>query len=145
MLDFVPNHTGLDHPWVEKHPEYYVAGTELDLMRSPGNYRRIKGAGGDRILAYGRDPYFPGWPDTLQLDYGSAATREAIVAVGELTRTANVLDGLYRRRFENDPSQLAAWISARHTRSLPVRPADSTPESEGDSAGEREVPGDRAA
>ena len=27
MLDFVPNHTGLDHPWVEDHPEYYIAGT----------------------------------------------------------------------------------------------------------------------
>src|SRR5207249_9706160 len=26
MLDFVPNHTGLDHPWVENHPEYYIAG-----------------------------------------------------------------------------------------------------------------------
>ncbi len=35
MLDFVPNHTALDHPWVEEHPEYYVAGTELDLARAP--------------------------------------------------------------------------------------------------------------
>ena len=33
MLDFVPNHTGLDHPWVEDHPEYYVPGTEVDLAR----------------------------------------------------------------------------------------------------------------
>ncbi len=24
MLDFVPNHTGLDHPWVDDHPEYYI-------------------------------------------------------------------------------------------------------------------------
>src|SRR4051812_14871563 len=28
LLDFVPNHTGLDHPWVEAHPEYYVQGSE---------------------------------------------------------------------------------------------------------------------
>ena len=27
MLDFVPNHTGLDHPWVEEHPEYFIRGT----------------------------------------------------------------------------------------------------------------------
>ena len=27
MLDFVPNHTGLDHRWVEEHPDYYVSGT----------------------------------------------------------------------------------------------------------------------
>ena len=33
MFDFVPNHTALDHPWVEEHPEYYVAGTEADLAR----------------------------------------------------------------------------------------------------------------
>jgi hypothetical protein len=31
MLDFVPNHTGLDHPWTEDHPEYYVPGTEPEL------------------------------------------------------------------------------------------------------------------
>ena len=42
MLDFVPNHTGLDHPWVEDHPEYYIAGTELDLARAPQNYTWVK-------------------------------------------------------------------------------------------------------
>jgi len=35
LLDFVPNHSGLDHPWVEEHPEYYISGTELDLARAP--------------------------------------------------------------------------------------------------------------
>src|SRR6516164_8019350 len=38
MLDFVPNHTGLEHPWVEDRPEYYVRGTEIDLEREPRNY-----------------------------------------------------------------------------------------------------------
>src|SRR5262245_56746810 len=37
MLDFVPNHTAPDHPWVENHPEYYITGTELDLAREPKN------------------------------------------------------------------------------------------------------------
>src|SRR5260370_16296983 len=27
ILDFVPTHTGLDHPWVEPHPKYYLSGT----------------------------------------------------------------------------------------------------------------------
>ena len=74
LLDFVPNHTGLDHPWVEEHPEYYVQGTEADLVSAPQNYIRITGTRGDRIFAHGRDPYFPGWPDTLQLNYGNPAT-----------------------------------------------------------------------
>ena len=28
LLDFVPNHTALDHPWVQAHPDYYIFGTE---------------------------------------------------------------------------------------------------------------------
>src|SRR5437762_2878624 len=69
LLDFVPNHTGLDHPWVEQHPEFYVRGTEEQLHNEPHNYVRVETSTKPRILAYGRDPYFAGWPDTLQLNY----------------------------------------------------------------------------
>ena len=92
MLDFVPNHTGLDHPWVENHPEYYVAGTEAQLEHAPHNYARVKRERGDLILAYGRDPYFAGWPDTLQLDYSNPATQEAMIR--ELLRISGQCDGL---------------------------------------------------
>ncbi len=92
MLDFVPNHTGLDHPWVEDHPEYYIPGTEMDLSRAPQNYTRINRSRGDLVLAHGRDPYFPGWPDTLQLNYGNPATQEAMM--GELAKIAGQCDGV---------------------------------------------------
>lgn len=92
LLDFVPNHTGLDHPWVENHPEYYIAGTEIDLARAPQNYTWARRKGGDLLLAYGRDPYFAGWPDTLQLNYGNPATQEAMI--GELLRIAGQCDGV---------------------------------------------------
>ncbi|HUL79260.1 MAG TPA: alpha-amylase family glycosyl hydrolase [Vicinamibacteria bacterium] len=92
MLDFVPNHTALDHPWVEAHPEYYVPGTELDLAQAPANYTWARRKGGDLVLAHGRDPYFPGWPDTLQLDYANPATQEAMA--GELLRIAGQCDGV---------------------------------------------------
>ena len=45
MLDFVPNHTALDHPWVQLDPEYYISGTQADLEREPHNYtqgRRVQ-------------------------------------------------------------------------------------------------------
>ena len=92
MLDFVPNHTGMDHPWVDQHPEYYVAGTDDDLLREPANFTRVRRAAGDRVLAHGRDPYFPGWPDTLQLDYANPLTQEAMI--GELERIAGQCDGV---------------------------------------------------
>jgi glycosidase len=92
MLDFVPNHTAPDHPWVEAHPEYYVAGTEADLAQAPHNYTRLKVRDGERVMALGRDPYFAGWPDTLQLDYSNPATLEAMSA--ELLRIAGQCDGV---------------------------------------------------
>jgi len=81
MLDFVPNHTALDHPWVRDHPEFYVHGTEADLAREPANYIRVGTRRGARVLAHGRDPYFPGWPDTLQVNYRHAGFREAMLRV----------------------------------------------------------------
>lgn len=92
LLDFVPNHTAPDHPWVRRHPEYYVAGTEQKLAWEPQNYTRVDLPGGQAVLAYGRDPYFAGWPDTLQLNYAEPRLREAMAA--ELQRIASLCDGV---------------------------------------------------
>ena len=92
MLDFVPNHTGLDHPWVEKKPEYYIRGTEQKLAHEPKNYTWARRKAGDLVLAHGRDPYFAGWPDTLQLNYSNPDTQEAMV--GELLKIAGQCDGV---------------------------------------------------
>lgn len=92
MLDFVPNHTAPDHPWVEEHPEYYITGSESDLAREPQNYTRLLLRDGPKVLALGRDPYFSGWPDTLQLDYSHPGTQAAMR--GELLRIAGQCDGV---------------------------------------------------
>lgn len=92
MLDFVPNHTAMDHPWVEDHPEFYVAGNELDFHRTPQNYTWIRRKRGDLLLAHGRDPYFPGWPDVIQLNYGNPATQEAMI--GDLLKISGQCDGV---------------------------------------------------
>jgi glycosidase len=92
IVDFVPNHTALDHPWVEQHPEFYVQGSVADLEREPHNYRRLETEHGSLILAYGRDPYFPGWPDTFQLNYRHPALREAMTQV--LLKLAEIADGV---------------------------------------------------
>ena len=44
------------------------------------------------MLAYGRDPYFPGWPDTLQLNYAEPGLREAMRR--ELLNVAALCDGV---------------------------------------------------
>lgn len=92
LLDFVPNHMALDHPWVETHPDFFVNGSSAELTREPQNWCRLGCGGSERVFAYGRDPYFPGWPDTLQLDYGNPALQQAMTA--ELLRIAGQCDGV---------------------------------------------------
>ena len=92
MLDFVPNHTAPDSPWIEEHPDYYIEATLDDLQREPLNYVQIPLAGENRVFAHGRDPYFPGWPDTLQLNYNNPAVPKAML--GELLQIAQLCDGV---------------------------------------------------
>jgi hypothetical protein len=88
ILDFVPNHVAPDHPWVVERPECFVRGSEDDLRRDPGSFRSV----GGRVLACGRDPYFPAWQDVVQLDAFAPALRRA--AVETLLDLATQCDGV---------------------------------------------------
>jgi glycosidase len=88
ILDFVPNHVAPDHAWTEAHPEYFVQGTEDDLVRDPSSFVRV----GDRVLANGRDPYFAAWPDVVQLNAFSPDLRS--VVIDTLLSIAGQCDGV---------------------------------------------------
>ena len=92
MLDFVPNHTGLNHPWIDTDLDFFMAGTQEDLERRPTNYTAADTGQGRRILAHGRDPNFEGWPDTLQLNF--ANPRLHTRRMEELTAIAGQCDGV---------------------------------------------------
>jgi hypothetical protein len=89
LLDFVPNHVGLGHPWTKTNPSFFIHGSEADLKDQPQNYTRLEDGA---ILAYGRDPYFDGWSDTLQLNYRDAGLRQA--RIQELLGVAQRCDGV---------------------------------------------------
>jgi glycosidase len=92
LLDFVPNHTAIDHRWAEEWPEFYIQGDQADLQREPANFRLVMSQRGPTVIAYGRDPYFPAWQDTLQLNYRHAVLREAMME--ELTNLTHLCDGV---------------------------------------------------
>jgi hypothetical protein len=94
VLDFVPNHTGFDHDWVQRHPEFYVQGTLDSFRAEPTLYHPIEDAKGEtvRFIACGRDPYFPPWRDVAQLNYFNPATRDAMIGV--LSSIAQHCDGV---------------------------------------------------
>jgi len=87
LLDFVPNHVGPDHSWVESKPELFVQSA----MEKPETFP-VKTSNGTVWLARGRDPYFPAWDDTVQLDYRNQSPRNAMIEV--LKSVANECDGV---------------------------------------------------
>lgn len=78
ILDFIPNHTGLDFPWAKKYPDRYVTGTEEEYHSNPSLYVPIKTGGRTVYIAKGKDPFFPPWHDTLQLNLFNSGTRAAL-------------------------------------------------------------------
>ncbi len=89
LLDYVPNHIGFDHRWVSERPDFLMQGTEEDLARAPDCWTRLSSGA---IAAFGRDPNFPGWPDTLQLNFFNPHLRTAMI--GELRNIATRCSGV---------------------------------------------------
>ncbi|MBC5773658.1 alpha-amylase [Pontibacter sp. KCTC 32443] len=88
ILDFVPNHVAIDHPWVTEHPEYLVQGNADDAKKDPNSFIES----GGKVFACGRDPFFPAWPDVLQLNAFAPGLRHAVIDT--LTDVAGQCDGV---------------------------------------------------
>ena len=109
LLDFVPNHVAPDHPWAAAHPEYFVHGTIEEAHNNPNAFITIDGV----AFACGRDPFFPPWPDVLQLNAFHPALRRATA------------DGHFptQRRHLSQPEIPAGWRRLGG-RKRPIRRAD---------------------
>ncbi len=92
FLDFVGNHTALDHPWIREHPEFYVQGTQRDFRNDPSSFYIVTTAKGTIFIALARDPYFPPWRDVAQLNHFSLPMRAAQMA--DLRTIASHCDGV---------------------------------------------------
>jgi len=73
VLDFVPNHLGLDHVWLRDQPDFLLQSP----VEMPGTFAQ-QTKFGDRWLAHGKDPYFLPWNDTVQVDYRRSDARAAM-------------------------------------------------------------------
>jgi hypothetical protein len=92
ILDFVCNHTARDHRWVKDHPEYYIQGGADDSRDRPADFFSAATRSGELSIAFGKDPYFPGWTDTAQLNHLHPGLRHALVR--EVVKIAGLCDGL---------------------------------------------------
>ena len=92
FLDFVGNHTALDHPWTHEHPEFYVQGLQQDFEKDPASFYLAETSKGPSFLALGKDPYFPPWSDVAQLNHFQMEMRAALI--DDLRMIANHCDGV---------------------------------------------------
>lgn len=110
IVDFVPNHMGLDSDWLNEHPEYFIhRALDIDEEKLPDSELETRYPGhfvyrtpsypkdGARVpktimVSYGKDPYFYPWIDTAQLDYADPGLRRKMIDV--LSRWAKVVDGV---------------------------------------------------
>lgn len=88
ILDFVPNHFNAFSSVVAANPTCFMLGAEHDLHRDPSTYYRYN----DRIHAHGKDPYFPAWTDTCQVDYSRAEAHNLLAQ--KLEQIAAQCDGV---------------------------------------------------
>lgn len=88
MLDYVPNHVAIDHIWTLEKSNLFIKGTLDDLMKKPFEYFSV----GKSIYAHGRDPNFPPWNDTVQINAFSSDARNK--AFNTLLSIASQCDGI---------------------------------------------------
>jgi len=88
ILDYVPNHMAIDNIWTLEKSDLFIGGTLQDLMTKPYEYFSI----GEKVFAYGKDPNFPPWIDTIQINAFSKDAR--VKAINTLLSIAEQCDGV---------------------------------------------------
>ncbi len=92
FLDFVGNHTALDHPWMREHPDFYVQASQDEFQKNPALYYAQTTPQGPHYIALAKDPYFPPWRDVAQLNHYNPGLR--IAQIADLRAIAAHCDGI---------------------------------------------------
>lgn len=88
ILDFIPNHFNAYSQLITSNPEVFIEVSEAIYSSDPHSYFRRDG----KYFAHGRDPYFPAWTDTVQINYSNPATHQLMTE--RLQKIATVSDGV---------------------------------------------------
>ncbi|HOI42749.1 MAG TPA: alpha-amylase family glycosyl hydrolase [Elusimicrobiales bacterium] len=92
LLDFVSNHVSRDNPCLRECLHCFVRGTADDYKARPDWFFELDTPDGKAYVAYARDPNFPAWTDSAQLNYFHPETREKMTR--QLLEVAEMCDGV---------------------------------------------------
>lgn len=72
IIDWVPNHTAPDHPWVKQHPEFYIRDSVTGIpVHQPGT----------------------DWTDTRKIDFTNTVVADSMIAAMKFWITETGIDG----------------------------------------------------
>ncbi len=91
FLDFIPNHFAASSQLIKTNPEIFLHGNNNLLANDSDSFFRSK-YDSEMILAHGRDPFFPAWTDTVQVNYSS--TKARIFMTDKLLEISEICDGV---------------------------------------------------
>ncbi len=91
ILDFIPNHFNAESKLIKSNPEIFLKGDKELLSIDPHTFYEVDFLPG-KIFAHGRDPLFPAWTDTIQVNYFSEEAREFMI--NKLLQLTEFCDGL---------------------------------------------------
>jgi glycosidase len=90
ILDFVPNHFGADSKIIKSNPEIFLKADSEFYNDDPFTF--FKNDDSENYFAHGRDPFFPAWTDTIQINYFSDVARNFMT--NELIKLGEICDGV---------------------------------------------------
>jgi glycosidase len=90
ILDFIPNHFSALTPLIKSNPELFLTADPDHLQNDPYTFFKNEETG--RIFAHGRDPFFPAWQDTVQVNYFNIQATEFMIKI--LVNLTKICDGV---------------------------------------------------
>lgn len=91
ILDFIPNHFHAESPLLTREPDLFL---QVSRSTYEGNKHTYYAPFPDKyfFIAHGRDPFFPAWQDTAQVNYFCSNARRYMTE--ELIRISKICDGV---------------------------------------------------
>ena len=81
ILDWVPNHTGWDNPWITEHPDWFMHNSQGQIISPPGQ----------------------NWKDVAQLNYNNSEVPQAMAQAMEFWVKETNIDG-FRIDYADSPN-----------------------------------------
>ena len=91
ILDFVPNHFSVGSKLLKSKPEIFLTADKHFFDDDPYTFFKPFPYE-EKYFAHGRDPFFPAWQDTAQVNYYSEEAREFMI--NQLLKITKFADGV---------------------------------------------------